>query len=105
MKVIQLEDEPFLPTPCRTTNVIKLEEDVPTVIMAVTEEHQRQNVKQKQPWKSYPLRHRKADAKAVNCKQGALNNIPVQIRRSDHQQVTWLSIKQPMSVKVVGVFS
>ena len=49
MKVIQLEDEPFLPTPCRATNVIKLEEDVPTVIMAVTEEHQRQNVKQKQP--------------------------------------------------------
>ena len=49
MKVIQLEDEPFLPTPCRTTNLNKLEEDVPSVIMAVTEEYQRQNVKQKQP--------------------------------------------------------
>ena len=71
MKVTQLEDEPLLPTPCRIKKVIELEEDVPTVAMSITEQNQRQHVKQKQPLKSYPLRHRKADAKTISCKQGA----------------------------------
>ena len=29
-KVVQLEDEPLLPTPCRIKKVIELEEDIPT---------------------------------------------------------------------------
>ena len=88
MKVIQLEDAPLLQTPCRIKKVIELEEDVLNVITLIREEHQNQNVKQKQPLKSYPLRQRKADAKTMNCKQGASNNISAQIRRSNHQQDT-----------------
>ena len=84
MKVIQIEDEPLIH--CRIKKVIELEEEVPNLTTLITEEHQSQDVKQKQPLKSYPLRHRKADAKAINCKQGASNNISAQIRRSNHQQ-------------------
>ena len=86
MKVIQLEDGPLLPTPCRIKKVIELEEDVPNKTMLVTEEDHSQDVKQKKPLKSYPLRHRKTDVKTINCKQGASNNISAQIRRSNHQQ-------------------
>ena len=68
MKVIQLEDEPLLPAPCRIKKVIELEQDVPNVTTLVTEEHHSQDVKQKQPLKSYPLRHRKTDIKTINCK-------------------------------------
>ena len=83
MRVIQLENEPLLPTPCRTKKVIELQEDVPNIKTLITEEHQSQNVKQKQPLKCYPLRHRKADAKTINYKQEASNNISAQIRRSN----------------------
>ena len=86
MKVIQFEDEPLIPTHCRIRKVIELEEDVPNITTLITEEHQSQAVKQKQPLKRYPLRHRKADAKTISCKQGASNNISAQIRRSNHQQ-------------------
>ena len=86
MKVVQLEDEPLQPTPCRIKNVIELEEDVSNITTLITEEHQSQDIKQKQPLESYTLRHRKADAKTSKCKQGASNNISVQIRRSSHQQ-------------------
>ena len=55
MKVIQLEDEPFLTTPCRIKKVIELEEDIPTITTSITEERQGQDIKQKQPLKSYPL--------------------------------------------------
>ena len=34
--------------------VIELEENVPTVTTSITEEHQRQDIKQKQPLKIYP---------------------------------------------------
>ena len=88
MKVIQLEDAPLLQTPCRIKKVIELEEDVLNITTLIREEHQSQDVKQKQPLKSYPLRHRKVDAKTMNCKQGASNNISAQIRRSNHQQDT-----------------
>ena len=47
MRVIQLENEPLLPTPCRTKKVIELEEDVPNIKTLITEEHQSQDVKQK----------------------------------------------------------
>ena len=86
MKVIQLEDEPLLPTPCRIMKVIELEQDVPNVTTLVTEEHHSQDVKQKQPLKSYPLRQRKTDIKTINCKQGASNNISAKVRGSNHQQ-------------------
>ena len=86
MKLIQLDHEPLLLKPCRIKKVIELEEDVPNIKTLITEEHQSQNFKQKKPLKSYPLRHRKADAKTINCKQGASNNISAQIRRSNHQQ-------------------
>ena len=85
-KVIELEDEPLIPTHCRIKKVIELEEEVPNLTTLITEEHQSQDVKQKQPLKSYPLRHRKADAKTINCKQGASDNISAQIRGSNHQQ-------------------
>ena len=68
MKVIQLEDEPLLPPPCRIKKVIELREGIPTITMSITEESQRQDVKQKKPLNNYPLRHRKADAKTANCK-------------------------------------
>ena len=55
MKVIQLEDEPFLTTPYRIKKVIGLEEDIPTITTSITEERQGQDIKQKQPLKSYPL--------------------------------------------------
>ena len=45
MKVIQLEDEPFLPTPCRIKKVIELEEDIPTITTSITEERQGQDIK------------------------------------------------------------
>ena len=82
MKVIQLEDKSLLPTPCGIKKVIELKEDAPIRTTSITEEHQRQDFKQKQPLKlptnkSYQLRHRKADAKIINCKQGASNNISV----------------------------
>ena len=51
MKIIQLEDGPFLPTTCRIKKVIELEEDVPTVTMSITGERERQDVKQKQSLK------------------------------------------------------
>ena len=86
MKVIQLEDEPFLPTPCRIKKVIELEEDIPTITTSITEERQGQDIKQKQPLKSYPLWRRTADTHANNYKQGILKNILVQIERSNHQQ-------------------
>ena len=76
MKVIQLEDEPFLKT-WRIKKVIELEKDVSTATTPITEEHQRQHVEQKQPFKSYPPRHSKTDVKANNCKQGASSIIPV----------------------------
>ena len=66
MKVIQLEHEPLLRTPRRIKKVIELQKDEPTVTMSITVEHQRKDVKQKQPLKSYPLRHRKADGKTIN---------------------------------------
>ena len=86
MKVVQLVDEPLLPTPCRIKKVIELEKDVPNITTLITEEHQSQDVKQKQLLKSCPLRQRKADAKTSKCKQGASNNISVQIKRCSHQQ-------------------
>ena len=86
MTVIQLEDEPLIPTHCRIKKLIELEEDVPNITTLITEEHQSQDVKQKQPIKCYPLRPRKVDAKTINCKQGASNNISAEIRRSNHQQ-------------------
>ena len=86
MKVIQLEDESLIPTHCRIKKVIELEEDAPNITALITEGHQSQDVKQKQPLKSYSLRLRKADAKTINCKQGASNNILAQIRTSNHQQ-------------------
>ena len=52
MKVIQLEDEPLLPTHCRIKKVTELEEGVPNITTLITEEHQSQDVKQKQPLKS-----------------------------------------------------
>ena len=52
MKIIQLEDDPLLPTPCRIKKVTELEEDVPNITTLVTEEHHSQDVKQKQPPKS-----------------------------------------------------
>ena len=52
MKVIQFEDEPLIPTHCRIKKVIELEEDVPNITTLITEEHQSQDVKQKQPLKS-----------------------------------------------------
>ena len=85
MKVVQLVDEPLLPTPCRIKKVIELEKDVPNITTLITEEHQSQDVKQKQLLKSCPLRQRKADAKTSKCKQGASNNISVQIKRCSHQ--------------------
>ena len=66
MKVIQLEHEPLLRTPRRIKKVTELQKDEPTVTMSITVEHQRKDVKQKQPLKSYQLRHRKADAKTIN---------------------------------------
>ena len=75
MEVIQLENEPLLPSPCRIKKVIELEEDVPNITTFITEEHQFQDIEQKQPLKSYPLRYRKADAETVTCKQGTSNNI------------------------------
>ena len=86
MKEIQLEDQPLLPTPWRKKKVIELEEDLLNITTLITKEHQSQDFKQKQPVKTYPLRHRKADAKTVNCKQEALNYISAQIRRSNHQE-------------------
>ena len=55
MKVIQIEDELLLPTPYRIKKVNELEEDVPHITTLITEEHQSQDVKQKQPLKSYLL--------------------------------------------------
>ena len=52
MKVIQFEDEPLIPTHCRIKKVIELEEEVPNLTTLITEEHQSQDVKQKQPLKS-----------------------------------------------------
>ena len=52
MKVIQLEDEPLIPTNCRIKKVIELEEDVTNMTALITEGHQSQDVKQKQPLKS-----------------------------------------------------
>ena len=66
----------MLPTPCRIKKVIELQEDIPNITTLITEEHQ----------KSYPLRHRNTDAKTINCRKGASNNISAQIRRSNHQQ-------------------
>ena len=86
MKVIQLEDQPLLPTPWRIKKVIELEEDLLNITTLITKEHQSQDFRQKQPVKTYPLRHRKADAKTVNCKQEASNYISAQIRRSNHQE-------------------
>ena len=80
IKLMYLEDEPFLPPPCRIKKVIELEEDVPIATTTITEEHQRQDVKQKQPLK------RKTNEKIVNCKQRDSSNISVHIRGSDHQQ-------------------
>ena len=74
------EDEPFLPPPCRIKKVIELEEDVPIATTSITEEHQRQDIKQKQPLK------RKTNKRTTNCKQAVSNNISVHIRRSDHRQ-------------------
>ena len=78
--------EPLLPIPCRIKKLIELKEDEPTVATSVTEEYHRQDVKQKQPLKIHPLRHRKADEKTIDCKQATSNIIPIQIRRSDYQQ-------------------
>ena len=66
MKVIQLEVRSLLPTPCRTKKINEL------ITTLITEQHQSEDVKQKQPLKSYPLRHRKADEKKINWKQGTL---------------------------------
>ena len=66
----------MLPTPCRVKKVIELQEDIPNITTLITEEQQ----------KSYPLRHRNTDAKTINCRKGASNNISAQIRRSNHQQ-------------------
>ena len=44
MQVIQLEDEPLLPTPCRIKKVIKLEEDVPNITTLIIEQYQSQDV-------------------------------------------------------------
>ena len=85
MKVVQLEDGPLLPTSCRIKKVIELKEDEPSITTSFTEEHQRQDVKQKQPLKGYPVRHRKTDIKTINCKQGVLSNISVQMRKSNDQ--------------------
>ena len=52
MTVIQLEDEPLISTHCRIKKLIELEEDVPNITTLITEEHQSQDVKQKQPLKS-----------------------------------------------------
>ena len=110
----------MLPIPCRIKKLIELKEDEPTVATSVTEEHHRQDVKQKQPLKIHPLRHRKADEKTIDCKQATSNIIPIQIRRSDYQQdirksripkPTWQKILrrncQPkkLSTKLVGLFS
>ena len=112
--------ESLLPVPCRIKKLIELKEDVPTVATSVTEEHHRQDVKQKQPLKIHPLRHRKADEKTIDCKQTTSNIIPIHIRRSDYQQdirksripkPTWQKILrrncQPkkLSTKLVGLFS
>ena len=66
MKVIQLEDRSLLPAPCRTKKVNEL------ITTLITEQHQNEDVKQKQPLKRYPLRHRKADEKTIHWKQGTL---------------------------------
>ena len=39
MKVIQLVDEPSLPTPCRIKKVTELEGGILTVTMPIIEEH------------------------------------------------------------------
>ena len=83
MKVIQLEDQPLLPTPWRIKKVIELEEDLLNITTLITKEHQSQDFKQKQPVKTYPLRHRKADVKTVNCEQEASNYILAQIRNQE----------------------
>ena len=66
--VIQLEDESVLSTRGRIKKIIELEEDMPAITRQITTEHQRQDVKQKEPLRSDPLRHTEADAKTINCK-------------------------------------
>ena len=39
MKIIQLDDEQLLPTPCRMKNVVELQEDMLSVAMSVLGEH------------------------------------------------------------------
>lgn len=80
-----IRDGSLLPTSCRIKKVIELKEDEPSITTSFTEEHQRQDVKQKQPLKGYPVRHRKTDIKTINCKQGVLSNISVQMRKSNDQ--------------------
>ena len=41
MKIIQLDDEQLLPTPCRMKNVVELQEDMLSVAMSVLGEHKR----------------------------------------------------------------
>ena len=41
MKIIQLDDEQLLPTPCRMKNVVELQEDMKSVAMSVLGEHKR----------------------------------------------------------------
>ena len=41
MKVIQLEDEPLIPTPFGIKKVIELEDGIPTITRSITEERQK----------------------------------------------------------------
>ena len=41
MKIIQLDDEQLLPTPCRMKNIVELQEDMLSVAMSVLGEHKR----------------------------------------------------------------
>ena len=63
MKVIQLQDKPLLPNHCRIMKVIELKEDVPTATTSITEEHQRQDIKQKQLLKKLPAKTQESRSK------------------------------------------